>query len=158
MSNVHRYLPDVTSPSRLPGDPGFPHHGTTSTANSYLRRQEFTASSSEETTSDTDTSSASTTSSADAKPAMINAPAQIGLIMPNPGPNVYTGEHLPSFLPSCKLSLILNHSYPGVEYRLGYVDPGPAPRVDGVLRVVTPLLTYPNHTVSILVQPRRFTA
>lgn len=30
---------------------------------------------------------------------------------------------------------------------MGYVDPGPAPRVNGALRLVTPLLTYPNHTV-----------
>jgi hypothetical protein len=35
----------------------------------------------------------------------------------------------------------------GVEYRMGYVDPGPAPRVNGALRLVTPLLTYPNHSV-----------
>lgn len=31
---------------------------------------------------------------------------------------------------------------------MGYVDPGPVPRMDGVLRVVTPLMTFPNSSVS----------
>jgi hypothetical protein len=88
-------LRDVPPSSRLVWENRFARHGTTSKANSYLRRQESTASSVERATSNTDTSSASTTSAADAKPTMINAPAQIGLIMPNPGSKVYTGEQLP---------------------------------------------------------------
>ncbi|KAI5450753.1 hypothetical protein NCC49_002761 [Naganishia albida] len=47
--------------------------------------------------------------------------------MPNLGSNVYTG----------------------VEYRMGYVDPGPVPRMDGVLRVVTPLMTFPNSSTYV---------
>lgn len=44
------------------------------------------------TTSGSDTSS-ETSSASDVRPTMINAPSQIGLIMPNPGSNVYTGEN-----------------------------------------------------------------
>ncbi|GHJ85470.1 hypothetical protein NliqN6_1872 [Naganishia liquefaciens] len=73
-------------------------------------------------------STASTTVIPDIRPTVIDAPAQIGLIMPNPRSNVYTG----------------------VEYRMGYVDPGPAPRVIGALRMITPLLNFSNRTVGSL--------
>ena len=33
-----------------------------------------------------------TTAIPEVQPTIINAPAQIGLIMPNPGSNVYTGD------------------------------------------------------------------
>ncbi|KAH8090460.1 hypothetical protein HD553DRAFT_346953 [Filobasidium floriforme] len=59
----------------------------------------------------------------------ISAPAQIGLIMPNPDNPVYVG----------------------VIYTFGFVDPTPGPpeAQDGVLRQVTPLINFPNYTTSV---------
>ncbi|KAJ9107847.1 hypothetical protein QFC19_002753 [Naganishia cerealis] len=114
---------------------------------SLYARQELRNSASMFGESDTLSSSASGdtasgTSTSDPRPTQVNAPSQIGLIMPNPYSNVYTA---------------LIASQAGVEYRMGYVDPGPAPRVNGALRLVTPLLTYPNYsTCSNSVQTNAF--
>lgn len=91
------------------------------------------------------TAIASQISIPDVQPTIINAPAQIGLIMPNPRANVYTGDPGSSYYLQHNTE---SRGITGVEYRMGYVDPGPALKVNGALRVVTPLLTFSNRTVS----------
>lgn len=85
----------------------------------------------------------------------ISAPAQIGLIMPNPDNPVYVGEFninvwlsaVPPLLQLIRWMLIAL----GVIYTFGFVDPTPGPpeAQDGVLRQVSPLINFPNYTTSV---------
>lgn len=85
----------------------------------------------------------------------ISAPAQIGLIMPNPDNPVYVGEFIikvwlsavPPLLQLIRRMFIAL----GVIYTFGFVDPTPGPpeAQDGVLRQVTPLINFPNYTTSV---------
>lgn len=81
------------STSRLPGvSDSCDRKEAVPSPDTLLPRQEASTSSSDENAGTADNSSASATSEGGAKPTVINAPAQIGLIMPNPGSNIYTGK------------------------------------------------------------------
>ena len=67
--------------------------------------------------------------------------ATMGLVMPNPWSKLYAGESM--LLPP---QLIV-----GVTYEFGFVDAveKPAPTIGGWLRLVQPLLVFPNYTVNM---------
>lgn len=60
-----------------------------------LKRDNPEVNSSQATTNGSSVATATTASTtiSDAEPTVINAPVKIGIIMPNPGGKVYTGDH-----------------------------------------------------------------
>jgi hypothetical protein len=82
----------------------------------------------------------------------ISAPAQIGMIMPNPEGKVYAGQSRGEWSVYHDDSVLtLRMDLQGVKYLFGFVDPTPGPpeAQDGVLRQVTPLINFPNYTTSV---------